>query len=81
MLLFQIWYAHDKYIFIISIQGLYTNIVRSEIRCAIRLRCVAIYSRRIFGPLFFEETANSKRYCSMLNDFSGLLEEDEITYS
>jgi hypothetical protein len=33
------------------------------------------------GPLFFEEIVNSKRYCSMLYDFIGLLEEDEITYS
>ena len=32
------------------------------------------------GPLFFEETVNSKRYCSMLHDFIGLL-EDELTYS
>jgi hypothetical protein len=32
----------------------------------------------IVGPSFFEER---KRYCSMLHDFIGLLEEDEITYS
>jgi hypothetical protein len=42
---------------------------------------VAISRRRIVGPLLFEEIANSKRYCSMLHDFIGLLEEDEITYS
>ena len=42
---------------------------------------VAIAIRRIVGPLFFEETVNSKRYCSMLHDFIGLLEEDEITCS
>jgi hypothetical protein len=42
---------------------------------------VAISRRRIVGPLFFEETMNSKRYCSMLHDFIGLIEEDEITYS
>jgi hypothetical protein len=35
----------------------------------------------IVGPLIFEQTVNSKRYCSMLHDFFGLLEEDEITYS
>jgi hypothetical protein len=33
------------------------------------------------GPLFFEETVNSKRYCSILHDFIGLLDEDGITYS
>jgi hypothetical protein len=37
--------------------------------------------RRIVGPLFFEETVNSIRYCSMFHDFIALLEEDEITYS
>jgi hypothetical protein len=42
---------------------------------------VALSRRRIVGPLFFEETVNSKRYCSMLHDFIGLFEEDEITYS
>jgi hypothetical protein len=42
---------------------------------------VAISRRRIVGPLFFEEIVKSKRYCSMLHDFFGLLEEDEITYS
>jgi len=42
---------------------------------------VAISRRHIVGPLFFEETVNSKLYCSMLHDFVGLLEEDEITYS
>jgi hypothetical protein len=41
----------------------------------------AISRRRIVGHLFFEETVNSKRYFSMLHDFIGLLEEDEITYS
>jgi hypothetical protein len=35
----------------------------------------------IVGPSFFEETVNSKRYCSVLHDFIGLLEEDQITYS
>jgi hypothetical protein len=33
------------------------------------------------GPLFFEESVNSKHYFSMLYDFIGLLEEDKITYS
>jgi hypothetical protein len=33
------------------------------------------------GSLFFEETVNTKRYRSLLHDFTGLLEEDEITYS
>jgi hypothetical protein len=33
------------------------------------------------GPLLFEETMNSKRYSSMLQDFIVLLVEDEITYS
>jgi hypothetical protein len=33
------------------------------------------------GPLFFEETMNSKRYCSMLQDFIVLLVADKITYS
>jgi hypothetical protein len=33
------------------------------------------------GHLFFEETVNSKRYCSMPHDLFGLLEEDEITCS
>jgi hypothetical protein len=42
---------------------------------------VAISRRRIVGHLFFEETVNSKRYCSMLHEFIGLLEEDDITYS
>jgi hypothetical protein len=41
---------------------------------------VAISRRRIVGPLFFEETVNSERNCSMLHEFIGLLEEDEITY-
>jgi len=41
----------------------------------------AISRRRIVGPLFFEETVNSKRYRSVLHKFKGLLEEDEITYS
>jgi hypothetical protein len=36
--------------------------------------------RRIVGPLFFEEIADSKSYCSIFNDFIGLLMEDEITY-
>jgi hypothetical protein len=31
--------------------------------------------------LFFGETANSKRYCSMLHHFISLLEEDHIIYS
>jgi hypothetical protein len=35
----------------------------------------AISIRRIVGPLFFEETVNSKRYCSMPHDFISLLEE------
>jgi hypothetical protein len=43
--------------------------------------CVAISRQRIVGPLFSEETVNSKRHCSMLRYFIGLLEEDEITYS
>jgi hypothetical protein len=30
---------------------------------------------------YFEESVNNKHYCSMLYDFIGLLEEDEITYS
>jgi hypothetical protein len=42
---------------------------------------VAISRRRIFGPLFLEETVNSKRYCSAFCDFIGLLEEEEIAYS
>jgi hypothetical protein len=42
---------------------------------------VAISRRCIVGPLFFEETVNSERYCSMLYSFISLLEEDEITYS
>jgi hypothetical protein len=42
---------------------------------------VEISRRRIVGPLFFEETVNNKRDCSMLLDFIGLLEEYEITYS
>jgi hypothetical protein len=42
---------------------------------------VAISRQRIVGSLLFEETVKSKRYCSMLHDFIGLLEEDEITYS
>jgi hypothetical protein len=41
---------------------------------------VAISRWHIVGPLVFEETVNSERYCSMLHDFIGLLEEDEITY-
>jgi hypothetical protein len=41
----------------------------------------AISTWCIAGPLFFEETVNSKCYCSMLHDFIGLLEEDEIIYS
>jgi hypothetical protein len=43
--------------------------------------CFTISRRRIVCPLFFEETVNGKRYCSMLYDFIGLLEENEITYS
>jgi hypothetical protein len=35
----------------------------------------------LLASLFFEETVNSKRYCSMLHDFIGLLGEDEITYT
>jgi len=43
---------------------------------------VAISIRHIVGLLFFEETMNSKHYCSMLHYyFIGLLEKDEITYS
>jgi hypothetical protein len=42
---------------------------------------VVISRQHIVGPLFFEETVNSKRYCSVLHDFISLLEEDEITYS
>jgi hypothetical protein len=42
---------------------------------------VVISRGRIVGPLFFEEIVNSKRYCSMLHDFIGLLGEDEFTYS
>jgi hypothetical protein len=42
---------------------------------------VAISTRHIVGPLLFEETVNSERYCSVLYDFIGLLEEDKITYS
>ena len=42
---------------------------------------VAIFGGRIVGPLFFEETVNSKRYCLVLRDFIGLLGEDEIIYS
>jgi ribonucleotide reductase beta subunit family protein with ferritin-like domain len=42
---------------------------------------VAVSRWRIVGPLFFEETVKSKRYCSMLHDFFSVLEEDEITYS
>jgi hypothetical protein len=41
----------------------------------------AISRWRFAGPLFFEVTVNSKRYCSMLHDFIGLLEEDKIAYS
>jgi hypothetical protein len=37
--------------------------------------------QHIVGPLFFEETVNSKCYCSMLYKFIGPLEEDKITYS
>jgi hypothetical protein len=37
---------------------------------------VAISRGRIVSSLFFEETENSKRYCSMPHDFIGLLEED-----
>jgi hypothetical protein len=40
---------------------------------------VTISRWRIVSPLFFEETVNSKRYCSLLHDFISLLEEDEIT--
>jgi hypothetical protein len=35
----------------------------------------------IVGPLFFEETVNSKHYCSILYNFIGPLPEHEITYS
>jgi len=42
---------------------------------------VAISRRRIVGHLFFEETVHSKHYCSVLHNFVGLLEGNEITYS
>ena len=42
---------------------------------------VAISIQHIVGPLVFEETVNSKHYCSVLHCFIGLLEKDEITYS
>jgi hypothetical protein len=42
---------------------------------------VATSRWRIVDTLFSEETVNSKRYCSMLHHFIGLLEEDEIAYS
>jgi hypothetical protein len=42
---------------------------------------VAVSRWCIVVPIFFEETVHSKRYCSKLYDFIGLLEEDEITYS
>jgi hypothetical protein len=42
---------------------------------------LAMSRQHVVGPSFFEETVNSKCYCSMLYDFIGLLEEDEITYS
>jgi hypothetical protein len=42
---------------------------------------VAISRRRIVGPLLFEEPVNSKCYCSVLHDFIGLFEEEQITYS
>jgi hypothetical protein len=42
---------------------------------------VAVSRWHVVVPLVFEETVNSKRYCSMLHDFIDLLEEDEITYS
>lgn len=34
----------------------------------------------LVGPIFFEGTKNSKHFCSVLHDFIGLLEEDEISY-
>ena len=42
---------------------------------------VAISRWHSVGPLFFEETVNREPYSSVLHDFIGLLEEDEITYS
>jgi transposase len=35
----------------------------------------------LLAILLFEVTVNSKRYCTMLHDFIGLLEEDDISYS
>jgi hypothetical protein len=43
--------------------------------------CIVISRWGIVGPLFFEEIVNSIRHGSMLCDFIGLLEEDELTYS
>lgn len=38
--------------------------------------------RELFAaPIFFEETTDSKHYCSILHDFTGLLEKDKINYS
>jgi hypothetical protein len=42
---------------------------------------IAISRRRIIGPIFFDTTIDSARYCSILHEFIGLLEEDEISYS
>jgi hypothetical protein len=39
---------------------------------------VSISRQPIVGPLFSEETVNSKRYCLMLHVFIGRIEEDEI---
>jgi hypothetical protein len=42
----------------------------------------AISRKRTLGLLFFKESVNSKRYCSVVvHDFIGLLEEYQITYS
>lgn len=41
----------------------------------------AVSRRRIVGPIFFDSTINSERYCSILYEFIQLLEEDEIMYS
>jgi hypothetical protein len=52
----------------------------ADIQC-VRKVAVHLGFVGIVGPLFFEETVNSKCYCSMLYDFIGPLEEDEINYS
>jgi hypothetical protein len=49
------------------------------LQCSCRRRIMSVFGKSLCA-YFFEETLKSKPYCSMLHDFMGLPEEDEITY-